>query len=157
MEDTLEILVVRSYRGPEYTIGHLYIEGQYFCDTLEDVDRGLNSAMSEEEILAIKVNGKTAIPTGTYDITLAIRSNKFSQPKYEKQYGFCKAYLPRLINVKGYEGVLVHCGNTAEHTDGCLLVGENKVKGQVINSTNTFKKLYKILSETNKRIQLTIK
>lgn len=157
MEDILELLVVRSYRGPEYTIGHLYIDNQYFCDTLEDVDRGLNSAMSEEEILAIKIDGKTAIPTGTYEVTLGIRSAKFSLPKYQKQYGFCNAYLPRLIDVKGYSGVLIHIGNSPEHTDGCLLVGENKVKGQVINSTNTFKKLYKILNNTHKRILLTIK
>lgn len=156
MEDILEILVKRAYKGPEYTIGHLYIENQYFCDTLEDTDRGLTSDMTVEEILGIKINGKTAIPTGTYEVTLGIRSAKFSSPKYKKQYEFCNSYLPRLINVKGYSGVLIHIGNSAKDTDGCLLVGQNKVKGQVINSTATFKKLYKILNDTHKRIFLTI-
>ena len=154
----MDLLLKRIYKGPKYTIGHLYINGQYFCDTLEDVDRGLHSDMLTSEINRIKVAGKTAIPTGTYFITLGIQSPKFSSKKYEKQYGFCKGYLPRLINVKGYQGICIHIGNSDTDTDGCILVGTNTVKGKVTNSTATFKKLYKILQEIedNESIQITI-
>jgi hypothetical protein len=68
--------------------------------------------------------------------------------------------LPRLLDVKGFEGVLIHSGNTAKDTDGCVLCGENKVKGQVINSQDTFRKLYPILSAADKRgeqIWITVK
>ena len=153
----MDLLLKRIYKGPKYTIGHLYINGQYFCDTLEDVDRGLHSDMLTSEINRIKVAGQTAIPTGTYFITLGIQSPKFSSKKYEKQYGFCKGYLPRLINVKGYQGICIHIGNSDTDTDGCILVGSNKQKGKVINSTATFKKLYKTFQNfEGETIQITI-
>lgn len=122
-----------------YRISKLYVNGEYFCDVLEDTDRGLKQSMPLSEIQKLKVPGKTAIPTGKYSITIDVVSPKFS--KY-KQYEFCKGKLPRLINVPGYEGVLIHIGNTPADTDGCLLVGTNKIKGQVTNSTETFKRLY---------------
>lgn len=122
-----------------YRISKLYVNGEYFCDVLEDTDRGLKQSMPLSEIQKLKVPGKTAIPTGKYSITIDMVSPKFS--KY-KQYEFCKGKLPRLINVPGYEGVLIHIGNTPADTDGCLLVGTNKIKGQVTNSTETFKRLY---------------
>lgn len=122
-----------------YRISKLYVNGEYFCDVLEDTDRGLKQSMSLDEIKRIKIAGKTAIPTGKYSITIDVVSPKFS--KY-KQYEFCKGKLPRLLNVPGYEGVLIHIGNTPADTDGCLLVGTNKIKGQVTNSTETFKRLY---------------
>lgn len=131
-----------------YRISKLYLNGTYFCDVLEDTDRGLVSTMSLDEIKKIKIPGKTAIPTGKYTITIDVVSPKFS--KY-KQYEFCKGRLPRLINVPGYEGVLMHIGNTPEDTDGCLLVGTNKVKGQVTNSTATFKNLYIEMIKANQK------
>ena len=70
-----------------------------------------------------------------------------------------KGILPRLENVKGYEGVLIHVGNKAEDTLGCILVGENKVKGQVINSTATFYELMTVLLKAQSAgevIELTI-
>lgn len=153
----MDLLLKRIYKGPKYTIGHLYINGQYFCDTLEDVDRGLHSDMKFSEINRIKVAGKTAIPTGTYYITLGIQSPKFSAKKYEKQYGFCKGYLPRLINVKGYQGICIHIGNSDTDTDGCILVGSNTVKGKVTNSTATFRKLYEVFQNVEgETIQITI-
>lgn len=157
MENDIDILLERVARKEEYTIGKLYINGQYFCDTLEDTDRGLRDEMSVDEILNIKIAGKTAIPTGTYYVTLGVKSAKFSTEKYKKQYGFCNGYLPRLLNVKGYSGVLIHIGNEPKDTDGCLLVGFNKAKGKVLNSTETFKKLYKILNTAKGDIRLTIK
>lgn len=134
----MKLLLRRIFKGPSYTIGKLFINGVYECDTLEDQDRGLTSQMSLEEIKAKKVYGVTAIPTGTYSINMTTVSPKFKDRAWAKPY---KGILPRLENVKGYEGVLIHVGNDQEATSGCLLVGENKIKGKVINSTACFHEL----------------
>lgn len=138
-----------------YTIGDLFIDGKYFSKTLEDTDRGLLNTMSLSEIESKKVYGKTAIPKGTYEITLDIISPKFKDREWAK---FCEGKLPRLINVKGYEGVLIHVGNKPEDTLGCILVGQSSTNGTISNSTDTFKKLYSILQDSkNKGEKLTIK
>lgn len=152
----MKLLLRRIFKGPNYTIGKLFINGVYECDTLEDQDRGLTSQMSLEEIKAKKVYGVTAIPTGTYSINMTTVSPKFKDRAWAKPY---KGILPRLENVKGYEGVLIHVGNKAEDTLGCILVGENKVKGQVINSTATFYELMTVLLKAQSAgevIELTI-
>lgn len=152
----MKLLLRRIFKGPRYTIGKLFINGVYECDTLEDQDRGLTSQMSLEEIKAKKVYGVTAIPTGTYSINMTTISPKFKDRAWAKPY---KGILPRLENVKGYEGVLIHVGNKAEDTLGCILVGENKVKGQVINSTATFYELMTVLLKAQSAgevIELTI-
>lgn len=142
----INLTLQRKYKLPDYTIGKLLINGKFFCETLEDTDRKLYQGMGKDWINQVKVFGSTAIPYGTYKVTLKEKSPKFS--KY-KQYEFCKGYLPRLINVPCFQGVLIHIGNTAKDTEGCILVGENKVKGKVINSTKTFKELYNILKEAD--------
>lgn len=152
----MKLLLRRIFKGPRYTIGKLFINGVYECDTLEDQDRGLTSQMSLEEIKAKKVYGVTAIPTGTYSINMTTVSPKFKDRAWAKPY---KGILPRLENVKGYEGVLIHVGNKAEDTLGCILVGENKVKGKVINSTATFYELMTVLLKAQSAgevIELTI-
>lgn len=150
----MKLLLNRHFKGEKYTIGKLYINDEYFCDTLEDVDRGLTQNMNIGDIKEKKVMHQTAIPTGTYKITLNIQSPKYSQ---RKQYDFCKGYLPRLIDVPGFEGILIHIGNKPGDSSGCILVGENKVKGQVINSTTTFKKLYEKLKNAKEKIEIEIK
>ena len=136
----MKIELKRIAKQPTYTIGKLYIDGTYFCDTLEDPDRGLYSTMPLKEIAALKIKGDTAIPTGTYKITLDVVSPKFSTRELYKTV--CQGKVPRLLDVPGYDGILIHVGNTPRDTEGCLLLGENKVKGQVINSTETWKKFY---------------
>lgn len=121
----MEILLRRIARRETYTIGRMYLDGVYFCDTIEDRDRGLTQEMSEAVIRAAKRKGITAIPAGRYRVTMDVKSPKFSMKKYARNYGFCDGYLPRLINVKGFDGVLIHIGNTAKDTDGCILVGRN--------------------------------
>lgn len=141
----MELFLDRRYKGTDYTIGSLYVNGVYECDTLEDTDRGLTSDMSVEEIESKKVATKTAIPSGTYDITLDVVSPKYSN--YSK-YSWSKTIggkVPRLLNVKGFDGILIHPGNTNKDTDGCILVGDNKIKGKVINSIATFQELYHVL------------
>ena len=134
----MELKVIRKAKKSEYTIGRMYINGVYFCDTLEDCDRGLKQDMSLEEIKEKKIYGKTAIPTGTYEIDMNTVSPKFKDRSWAKPYG---GKLPRLIGVKGFDGVLCHPGNTSESTSGCLLVGKNSVKGMVTDSSRTFMSL----------------
>lgn len=152
----MELLLKRIARRDTYTIGHLYIDGKYFCDTIEDKDRGLKQNMQPSVIRAMKRKGVTAIPTGRYRVTLEVKSPKFSAKKYEKNYGFCDGYLPRLINVPGFEGVLIHIGNTAMDTDGCLLVGKNTKVGKVLESRAVFVKLYEELKKVKDSIYITI-
>lgn len=128
----MELRVRRIAMRSEYTIGKLYINDEYFCDCLENKVRDKNEA---------KIMGKTAIPYGRYSLTLSVRSTKFSNfAKYPwaKKYD---GYLPRFTNVPNFIGVLVHPGNTSADTDGCLLVGQNKEKGKVLNSVATFNRL----------------
>ena len=152
----MKLLLRRTFKGPDYTIGKLFINGIYECDTLEDTDRGLTSQMTLEEIKAKKVYGETAIPTGVYKLNMNTVSPKFKDRSWAIPY---KGILPRLENVKGFEGVLIHVGNKPQETLGCILVGENKVKGQVINSTASFNKLMKLLLQANidgEDIELTV-
>lgn len=135
----MKLELKRIARRDAYTIGRLYINGERFCDTLEDTDRGLMQSLPLSVNVAKKRKGATAIPTGTYRVTLAVKSPRFSQ---KAAYKFCNGYLPRLINVPAYEGVLIHIGNTAMDTDGCILVGRNTIKGQVTQSRDTFLALY---------------
>ena len=153
----MELLLRRIARRDTYTIGNLYIDGMYFCDTIEDKDRGLCQSMQQSVIRATKRKGVTAIPTGRYRVTLDVMSPKFSQKKYDKTYGFCGGFLPRLINVPGFEDVLIHVGNKATDTDGCLLVGKNTRVGKVLESRVTFVKLYERLKEAKDSIYITIK
>ena len=147
----MKLKLIRSYLGPKYTIGHLYINGEYFCDTIEDVDRKLSNKMSREEISKNKIKHETAIPYGRYTITMKVVSPKYSaKPKYK----FTGGRMPRLISVPGFDGILIHPGTTQNDSSGCLIVGLNKEVGKVINSFDTFSKLWNILEKANKRNEL---
>lgn len=150
----MELVLERKWKKSDYTIGILLIDNKKFCEVIEDKDRGLKDSMTTEQIKLIKKPNMTAIPTGTYDVTLDVFSSKFGNiPFYKK---VCNGKLPRLLNVKGFEGILIHCGNTQLDTSGCLIVGENKVKGKVINSKITFEKLYNILKNNKDKITIKI-
>lgn len=130
----MEITVKRIAKKQAYTIGKMYIDGAYFCDTLEDRVRDLTKEA--------KVPGKTAIPTGKYPVII-----NFS-PRFKKN-------LPLLMNVPYFSGVRIHSGNTAEDTEGCILVGENKAVGKVLNSRTTFTRLMERLQKADK-IYITV-
>ena len=137
-------------------MSNLYIDGKWFSNVLEDTDRNLDDSMSEDMIIALKIPSITAIPRGTYEITLDVVSPKYSKIQFYKDV--CNGKIPRLKNVKGFDGILIHSGNTDKDSSGCLLVGYNKVKGQVINSKETFKQLYQLLQDRkNKGEKITIK
>lgn len=146
----MKLTLIRKYKKKDYCIGELYVDNKFFCDTLEDPDRGLTSTMNLTEIKAKKIKGDTAIPTGTYKITLDIVSPKYSNFSKYPYVKFCGGKMPRLLNIPGYEGVLIHAGNTQKDTEGCLLVGMNRQIGKVLDSQKTFKKLYdKLLADKN--------
>lgn len=128
----MEILVKREYKKKDYTIGKMYINGEYFCDTLEDTDRCLTMTMSLAEIKEVKEYGRTAIPTGRYKVAYTY------SPRFKK-------HLPLLLNVPAFEGVRIHSGNTHKDTEGCILLGENKAVGKVLNSRKTMDEFLRIL------------
>lgn len=153
----MKIVVDRKWKKSEYTIGRLYIDGEFFCNTLEDPDRGLDEKMDIREIRAKKIPNQTAIPTGTYDITLDVKSPKFSTYNFYDEV--CDGYLPRLLNVPGFDGILIHVGSNASHSSGCILVGNNTIKGGLTNSKDVFRKLYSILKtawNNNDEIEIEI-
>lgn len=145
----MKLVVDRKWKKSTYTISNLYIDGVKFCNVIEDTDRNLSSNMNLNTIKNIKVKGKTAIPTGTYKVTLSVQSPKYTKSKTMME--FCKAYMPRLLNVPGWEGVLIHPGNTAADSEGCLIVGKNDVVGKVTNSTYWFKELYNRMKAASKK------
>lgn len=152
MNITLKRIALRD----TYTIGRLSINGEYLCDTVEDRTRDLNKDGDLNDVGEGKVYAKTAIPYGKYEITLKVQS-----PKYSKRasYKWCDGFLPRLLNVPHFDGILIHAGNSADDSAGCIIVGQNKIKGKVINSMDTLKRLYRILkdaSDKRERIWITI-
>lgn len=150
----MELLLERIARRDTYTIGHLSIDGKRFCDTCEDTDRGLRQDLPLSVNQAKKRRGITAIPVGRYRVTLDVKSAKYSK---KKQYDFCKGFVPRLINVPAFEGILIHIGNTAADSEGCILVGRNTKVGMVLESTKTFKALYEVLRKATDPIYITVK
>jgi hypothetical protein len=128
----MKIKVVREVFTDKSTIGSLYLNDVFFCYTLEDKDRGLCQTDSLINIKAKKIWGQTAIPKGTYEMIV----NK--SPKFGR-------LLPRLMGVKGYEGVLIHRGNNHNHSAGCILVGYKKGIDCIMESTKAEADLITIL------------
>lgn len=103
----MKITVDRKYKKELYTISNLYVDGTWISNVIEDTDRGLKQTDSVASIKAKKVYAKTAIPSGTYKVTLDFTSPKFSKKEYYKK--FCNGKVPRLCNVPGFDGILIHC------------------------------------------------
>lgn len=138
MKLTLKRIALR----PTYTIGKLYIDDAYFCDTLEDTVRDTNKS-GKFDNGEKKIKGKTAIPYGTYEIKWTY------SPRFKK-------YTPQLMNVPSFEGVRIHSGNSSDHTEGCLLLGENKKVGMVLNSKATIAKFCPIIKDACAKGKVTI-
>ncbi|WP_321425004.1 DUF5675 family protein [uncultured Bacteroides sp.] len=116
----MELKLERIYLNKDYTIGKLYIDNEYYCDTLEDTTRDINKD-GKFDNGETKIYGSTAIPFGKYLVDVTY-SNHF------------KKLLPLLIDVPAFDGVRIHAGNVTADTLGCILVGLNKIKGQLVNS-----------------------
>ena len=143
----MELYLKRKFKGEKYTIGDLYIDGELFCNTIEDKVRELPERCPNTPKWLMckcreKVIHETAIPAGTYKVTLD------ESPKF-------KRILPRLHNVPHFLGILIHTGNTEEHSSGCIIVGKNTVKGKVLYSKVTMAALMQRLKKADK-ITITI-
>lgn len=117
----MDLLLYRKYPRPEYTISLFSIDGMYLCEMIEDTVRDLNKDGDLLDDGETKIPKETAIPYGRYKIILSM------SPKF-------KRILPLLIGVKHFTGIRIHKGRDAGSTEGCLIPGENKIKGGVINS-----------------------
>lgn len=145
----MKLKLVRDYKKEDYTIGNLYYSEDdktwtWICNTLEDKDRGLDCMMSEEEIKKIKIPNETAIPTGKYRLFLKQISPKFQFYPWAREKNGC---VPRLLNVKGFSGILIHPGQNKNSTSGCIIVGYNDKKGEVSNSRSAYYKLWDIIGK----------
>lgn len=138
-----ELLLLRVFKGPEYTIGRLYLDGLYLFNSLEDPDRGLDCSDLLSEIQRKKIHGKTAIPTGRYEVVLTY-SNRFKQ------------LMPLLLGVPGFSGVRIHPGNTTADTAGCVLVGSNTSKGILTLSKKAYRELRLKLNFSTRKIFITV-
>lgn len=118
------------------TLGELFLNGAHFCYTLEDIVRPDG----------VKVFGRTAIPAGGYDLTITF-SNRFGKR------------MPLIENVPGFSGVRIHCGNTAQDTEGCILLGDGTAKDMVVGSRVAFDRLFALLAaayDAGEQIRITI-
>jgi hypothetical protein len=119
----MEIGLHRKYFKDNYTIGRLFVDSQYFCDTLEDKTRDLKDLNHDGDFNDKgegKIYGQTAIPCGRYKVQLHYWQ------KHHKE-------VPILMNVPGFTGILIHTGVTQKDTEGCILVGQNKQSGRLTN------------------------
>ena len=130
----------RIEKQKNYTVGRLNA-GKIKIDTLERWDSGITSSTKLMEIYRMKKK-KCAIPSGTYQIVLT-SSARFSSRLFYKNFSL--GLLPRLVGVKGFEGVLIHCGNTVLDTAGCILVGEICAPGNLKSSRINYIKLFRLL------------
>ncbi len=156
----MELKLYRIARREDYTIGKLYINDIYECDTLEDKVRDYNKDGDLNDPNEQKVYGKTAIPYGRYKVTLDVVSPKFS--KYKFYIEVCGGKLPRLLKVQHFDGILIHVADGhkgADLLEGCIGVGRNLIKGGLLYGKETFAKLYpklKNASDRGEEIWITI-
>lgn len=130
----LHLLLTRSFRKPTYTIGRIYANGQFICNSMEDVDRHIFQGQPLSDLLKIKIKGETAIPTGTYRLRVT------ESPKFKRE-------LIEVVDVPGFTGIRIHALNTAEQSEGCIGPGLNTEKGRVTES----RKYEKILTDMVKK------
>ena len=146
----MKLRLERRWKKATYTIGVLFVDGIRYFETLEDKDRGLFRETPISVIMARKVYGETAIPAGTYSVDMDTVSPKYGAVEWYRRN--CNGgRLPRLKDVRGFEGVLIHPGNTALDTLGCVLVGRNTLVGRLTSSRDTFARLYARLLEAHRR------
>lgn len=120
----MKLEVKRFYEGSDYTMGVLSIDGIFECFTLEDKVRRP----------FVKIPGQTAIPDGTYDVTIDM-SNRFGR------------MMPHVLNVPSFEGIRIHAGNTSKDTEGCILLGQTSEKGYVGKSKLAYDAFYDKLQQ----------
>lgn len=139
----MKLVLKRKIKTSKTTIGELYLDGNFVCYTLEDIDRNLTATMSDTEIKSVKVYGRTAIPRGTYTLKAQI------SPSNKKRYFYFQ-------NVKGYAGVRIEWGNYANDTKGCILVGNDYQTDSISGSVAAYNTLIAQLNKSKTAITITI-
>lgn len=130
----MDIRVERFKFSEESTIGHLYVNNKYECDTLEDTKR--------DE----KVYGKTCIPEGLYEVNFRKDLTPMTE-KYRKKYSHFFSWHLELKNVENFTSIYIHIGNYPKDTEGCLLVGDYRGSGDMIShSTIAYESLYTMIT-----------
>jgi hypothetical protein len=121
----VKLTLLRSFPEENCTIGDLFIDGQWFCHTLEDVVRADG----------VKIPGETAIPAGTYKVQITW------SPRFSRE-------LPLVVDVPGFYGIRIHPGNKATDTEGCILVGDGigTDHASITDSRKAFDRLFPILA-----------
>ena len=114
------------------------VDGVFRCWTLEDTDRGLTQTTSVVQIYAVKVPGRTAIPTGSYRVIVDMSS------KFQK-------LMPRVCDVPGFLGIRIHAGRVAGHTEGCILVGMSHGVNEIFNPRQAYGLLFPDIESAYKR------
>lgn len=146
------IKVERKYKKDSYTIGTLSIDGKFICNTIEDKDYGFTTETPIAEIKKAKAAHpqQVAIPSGRYEVSVKYyRGMATKYPYYQRTS--CKGHIPCLLNVPGYEGILIHCGSTAASSAGCVIVGFNTKKGELTDSKKAFTLVCDKIMEANKK------
>ncbi len=138
----MELKLIRDLKATTFTLGKLFIDGVLFCYTVEDRDRDVNNDGDLDDKGESKVYGETAIPKGEYKVILSM-SNRF------------KKLMPEVLDVKGFEGIRIHSGNTDKDSSGCIIVGTVRTTNGVGLSRDCFNRLMKRL-EGQKNITLNI-
>ena len=128
----MKLKVIREIKTEVSTIGRLFVNDKFFCYTLEDKDRGLKQTDSLLFINTKKIFGLTAIPSGNYELIVNL------SPKFKRM-------LPRILNIKGFDGVLMHRGNTANDSLGCIILGYQKGDNAIFDSTKAENDLVNLL------------
>lgn len=132
----MNLKLIRNNFTNEYTEGKLYLNGVYFCDTLENPDRKLYLDLDYDTVSKLKVYGETCIPYGEYRVVLTM------SPKFKK-------LMPLVYPVKCFLGIRIHPGHTVKDTEGCLLVGKKLNDGTLTNSQEIFDELFNKLDKIN--------
>ena len=133
----MNLTLKRLNLTPNYTEGELYVNGVYFCKTLEDTNRDLNKN-GQFDNNEKKVYGETCIPYGKYKVVLSY------SPKFKRE-------LPEILEVPDFQGIRIHRGNKISDTLGCVLCGEKVKNGYLSNSTPYEIKLVELLKQANLR------
>lgn len=132
----MKLTLERQPSGVSCTLGSLFVDGAFQCFTLEDLVREVPGVPVEQW----KIKGATAIPLGTYRLTLTF-SNRFQK------------VLPILVGVPGFEGVRIHSGNTDADTEGCILVGRELGSEAILKSRFALQDLMDVLFATFERAE----
>ena len=135
----MNLTLVREPSLDGCTLGKLYVNGIFQCHTLEDTDRKLENG-------GVKVQNETAIPRGKYDVIIDW-SNRFQKE------------MLHVLNVPGFVGIRIHAGNTAKDTEGCVLLGNGRAKGYLLDSRSAVAKVFALVEEAldkNEPVELEV-